>query len=179
MTAPEVSDLGKLDALLRAGEVPASWKPLLEASEPATLLIMMWAGRLARRVEAFYQHSLRPYGLQYSDYTLLFMLRLAGPISPKELNRHLAITAGGLTKSIDRLEAGGLARRTPDPDDGRGTRIQLTKKGGRVLAEVFDKDLDAHEALFSGLDGRARRRIAAALRELLDAFESAAPGRSR
>lgn len=171
MATSNSSDLRNLDALLRAGEVPEAWEASLEACDPATLLIMMWAGRLARRVEAFYKQMLRPHGLQYSDYSLLFMLRLSGPLSPKNLNRYLAITAGGLTKTIDRLESGGLVRRSPDPDDGRGTRIVMTKKGEATVTKVFAGDIDAHEALFAGLDGKARRRIALALRELLDAFE--------
>ncbi|MBW2274352.1 MAG: winged helix-turn-helix transcriptional regulator [Deltaproteobacteria bacterium] len=179
MAPSDPSELGKIDALLRAGDVPEAWKPLLEAAEPATLLIMMWAGRLGRRVEAFYQQTLRPHGLKYSDYALLLLLRLAGPHSPKNLNRHLAITPGGQTKSIDRLEKGGLVRRRPDPEDGRSTRILLTKKGERMVAKIFASDLKAHEAIFTDLDGDARMRIAAALRDLLDAFEGENAGPRR
>ena len=95
-------------------------------------------------------------------------------MSPKNLNGYLAITSGGLTKSIDRLEAGRLVRRTPDPDDGRGTLVVLTKKGERLVGQVFDADVEAHERLFRGLSRSDRKRIATALRELLDAFEDAA-----
>jgi DNA-binding MarR family transcriptional regulator len=171
MASAKPTDHLKLDAHLRAGEVPEDWDLPLGASDPGTLLIMMWAGRLGRRVEAYYQQLLRRHGLQYSDYTLLFMLRLAGPLSPKNLNRYLAITPGGLTKSIDRLEAGGWVRRAQDPEDGRSTRIVMTTKGEGLLTTLFARDLDAHETVFARLDGKARRRIARALRELLDAFE--------
>ena len=47
-----------------------------------------------------------------------------------------------------------------DPD-----QIQL------LSDEVFDVDIQAHERLFRELSGADRRRIANALRELLDAFE--------
>jgi DNA-binding MarR family transcriptional regulator len=161
----------KLDAGLRRGEVPDSWWPLSSGADPAILLIMMWAGRLSKRVDAFYQRVLRPHGLRYSDYAVLSMLRFSGPMPPKTLNRHLAITPGGLTKSIDRLEVAKLVRRAPDPDDGRGTLVALTKKGERTVAKVLDSDLEAHERLFRGLTAAKRKRIASALRELLDAFE--------
>ncbi len=172
MAPSDPGEFDKLDALLRAGEIPKAWRPQLDAADPATLLIMMWAGRLGRRVEAFYQRSLRPQGLHYSDYALLSLLRLAGPLSPKQLNRYLAITPGGLTKSVDRLAAMALVRRAPDPDDGRGTRVVLTKKGERKAGKLFADDLEAHEELFCDLDASARRRIAASLRDLLDAFEA-------
>jgi DNA-binding MarR family transcriptional regulator len=164
-------ELEKLDARLRRGEIPASWRPLLSGADPATVLIMMWAGRLSRRVGAFYQRVLRPYGLQYPDYAVLSMLRFSGPMSPKSLKRYLAITSGGLTKSIDRLQAGRLVRRRPDPDDGRGTLVALTKRGEGAVARVLDDDLEAHEGLFRDLGAADRRRIANALRDLLDAFE--------
>jgi DNA-binding MarR family transcriptional regulator len=125
-------------------------------------------------VDAFYQRVLRPHRLQYSDYALLSLLRFSGSMSPKQLNRYLAITSGGLTKSIDRLEKGRLVRRTPDPDDGRGTLVVLAKQGERLVERVLGADLEAHEQLFQGLSGLDRKRIAGALRELLDAFEEPA-----
>jgi len=164
-------EFADLDAGLRRGEIPEAWRPMLSQADPGTLLMMMWAGRLSRRVAAFYQQILRPYGLQYPDYAVLSMLRFSGPTSPKNLNRYLAITAGGLTKSIDRLASAGLVRRMPDPDDGRGTLAALTPKGRREIAKAFGDDLEAHEQLFRGLSPTKRRRIAAALRELLDVFE--------
>jgi DNA-binding MarR family transcriptional regulator len=174
MTRVEPEELAKFDARLRRGEIPASWRTALAGADPTTVLVMMWAGRLSRRVEVFYQKVLRPHGLQYFDYALLSLLRFSGPMSPKNLNRSLAITSGGLTKSIDRLEAGRLVRRTPDPDDGRGRLVVLTMKGERLVGRVFGADVRAHEHLFRGLSGSDRKRIAVALRELLDAFEDSA-----
>ena len=177
--SPDPIELHDLDASLRAGRIPDSWQSLTGAADPSILLIMMWAGRLGRRVEAFYQHILRPHGLQYCDYAVLWMLRFSGPLSPKKLNTFLAITAGGLTKSIDRLEQRGLVRRTADPDDGRGTLVVLTRKGERGFAGVFGDDLQAHQEIFRGLGRSDRKRIASALRELLDVFEGAEGERGR
>jgi DNA-binding MarR family transcriptional regulator len=174
VSQPQTAEFVKLEARLRQGEIPASWRSALRGADPATVLIMIWAWRLSRRVEAFYQQLLRPHGLQYSDYVVLSLLRFFGSLSPKNLNRHLAITSGGLTKSVDRLEMARLVRRTPDPEDGRGTLVRLTKKGERAVAQAFDLDAQAHEHLFEGLSQSDRRRLASALRELLDLFENAA-----
>jgi DNA-binding MarR family transcriptional regulator len=167
----EPADFKKLESDLRRGEVPASWLGV-EGGDPSTALIMMWAGRFARRVDAFYQELLREHGLQYSDYSVLAILRSSGPIAPKQLNTYLAITSGGLTKTIQRMEREGLVQRAPDPDDGRGTLVSLTEKGERTIAPILSKTVAAHEILFQDLSKDDRGRIATALRDLLDVFEA-------
>ncbi len=167
----KTDDLESLDQLLRQGQIPKGWLPAIEDVDPATVLIIMWSGRLSRRVDAFYKEALRPHGLQYSDYAVLSLLRYSGALSPKRLNAFLAITSGGLTKTIQRLEKQQLIRREPDPEDGRGTLVSLSKKGLRILARVFTEDVRAHEELLSDLSSAGRKRIASALRDLLDAFE--------
>ena len=167
----KADELGFLDRQLRRGVVPDGWLPALEGCDPSTILIILWAGRLSRRVDAFYQEALRPHGLQYSDYAVLSLLRFLGVMSPKRLNAYLAITSGGLTKSIQRLEKKELVRREPTPEDGRGTLVSLTKKGRRTVTRIFTEDVRALDDLLRDRSSADRKRIAAALRELLDAFE--------
>jgi hypothetical protein len=59
----------------------------------------------------------------------------------KTPNRHLAITPGGLTKSIDRLEAARLVRRAPDPDDGRGTPARKAVESASALGVRWERVL--------------------------------------
>ena len=160
-----------LDARLRRGEIPEGWMPAVEGCDPSTLLITMWAGRLSRRVDAFYQEALRSSRLKYSDYAVLSLLRFSGGMSPKQLNAYLAITSGGLTKTIQRLEKRKLVRRQPNPQDGRGTLMFLTKKGERLIIQLLSEDVEAHERLLGELSSADRKRIAVALRDLLDVFE--------
>jgi DNA-binding MarR family transcriptional regulator len=167
----KVDDLETLENRLRRGKVPKAWMPAVEGCDSNTLLIILWAGRLSRRVDAFYQEALRACELKYSDYAVLSLLRFSGSRSPKQLNAYLAITSGGLTKTIQRLEKKKLVQREADPDDGRGTLISLTKTGERLVIRLFAEDVEAHEDLLSDLSSAERKRIAIALRDLLDAFE--------
>jgi DNA-binding MarR family transcriptional regulator len=77
----------------------------------------------------------------------------------------LTLSRGGVTKLVDRLEAGGLLRRERTEDDGRGFYAVLTKEGERmlrrmwpvyagVLRETFVDALSETEAgvIASGLD---------------------------
>jgi DNA-binding MarR family transcriptional regulator len=168
----KADDLGSLEQLLRRGEVPQAWLPALEGVDPSVILIILWAGRLSRRVDAFYQQALRSDGLQYSDYAVMFLLRFSGAMSPTRLNAYLAITSGGLTKTIQRLERQKLVRRRPDPEDGRATIVSLTRKGERTATRIFVEDVKAHEGLLADFSRADRMRVASSLRDLLDAFES-------
>jgi DNA-binding MarR family transcriptional regulator len=57
----------------------------------------------------------------------------------------LAITVGGTSKLVDRIEAAGHCRRRPNPEDRRSSIVELTESGRALVAEargVFDRELD-------------------------------------
>lgn len=53
-----------------------------------------------------------------------------------DITRTLAITVGGASKIVDRVERAGLCRRVPNPADARSNTISLTDAGARLLAEA-------------------------------------------
>jgi DNA-binding MarR family transcriptional regulator len=78
--------------------------------------------------------------LTFADYLVLGVVRRSpGQRSaPTEIANVLGRTTGGTTLTLDRLEARGLLRRTPHPDDGRRVVIELTAVGRRVATTVND-----------------------------------------
>jgi DNA-binding MarR family transcriptional regulator len=47
------------------------------------------------------------------------------------------ISRSGLTRLIDRLEAAGLVRREPTPEDRRGTVVAITREGASLLRRMW------------------------------------------
>ena len=45
----------------------------------------------------------------------------------------LSITIGGTSKLVDRIQNAGWCERSPNPDDGRSSTIELTRAGRRLL----------------------------------------------
>jgi DNA-binding MarR family transcriptional regulator len=82
---------------------------------------------------------LRPFGLTFARYQVLGLLRGGDPLPLGQVGARLWITPGTVTSSVDRLEAAGLIRRVPHPDDGRTVLAKITANG-RV---VFDRAVDA------------------------------------
>ncbi|NLY74005.1 MAG: MarR family transcriptional regulator [Firmicutes bacterium] len=56
-----------------------------------------------------------------------------------ELSQRMLRVNSNTTAMIDRLEARGLARREPDPDDRRVIRVRLTEAGKKLRDEVVPK----------------------------------------
>jgi DNA-binding MarR family transcriptional regulator len=62
----------------------------------------------------------------------------------QDIADELAITIGGASKIVDRLEASGYCGRRPNPEDQRSSLIELTPAGECIFAraiEVFEAEL--------------------------------------
>ncbi|QMU80366.1 winged helix-turn-helix transcriptional regulator [Streptacidiphilus sp. PB12-B1b] len=58
----------------------------------------------------------------------------------------LAITVGGTSQAVDRIEALGYCARRPNPADRRSSILELTEAGEELLATagaVFDRELES------------------------------------
>jgi DNA-binding MarR family transcriptional regulator len=110
------------------------------------------------------------FGLTFGEYEVLAALVRSGPphrMKPSELVGALVLSSGAMTNRIDRVEAAGLVRRLPDPDDRRGTLVALTDSGRQVVDEAVLVHLDNEERLLGALSERERRELSDLLRKLL------------
>ncbi len=126
-------------------------------------------------LDALQDESLAPLGISFGDYAVLRVLEHEGPraaVSPTRLADVVVRTTGGMTKTIDRLERLGFVTRTPDPFDRRGVLVRLTAKGRRVCHKASDAYTVVRRRLLANLDTTEIHTIDAALRRLLDVFET-------
>jgi DNA-binding MarR family transcriptional regulator len=135
------------DPIDRAGQLWQShWpdeEPEVYASMRAVTSIMRAQQVLIAELDAL----LRPFGITFSRYEALVLLAYSrhGSLPLSKIGERLQVHATSVTNVIDRLEAAGLVRRSPNPFDGRGTLAVITKEGrgiARKATEAF------HEARF-------------------------------
>ena len=90
------------------------------------------------------EHVLKPHGVTFARYELLMLLRFSrrGTLPMAVIGERLQVHPTSVTNAVDRLEAAGLVRRSPHPDDRRATIVELLE-AGRVLAETATADLNA------------------------------------
>jgi DNA-binding MarR family transcriptional regulator len=92
----------------------------------------------------------------------------------QDIARAVAITVGGASQAVDRLQAAGRCIRHPNPDDRRSSILELTPTGRELLdtaGALFDQELATY--LGAPLSKNALGQLATALATARDA---ATPG---
>jgi DNA-binding MarR family transcriptional regulator len=117
-------------------------------------------------------------GIATPDYLVLAVVRRspAHRTSPTRICELLGRSTGGMTLTLDRLEAEGWLSRAPDPSDRRRVVVELTEAGIEISARVNDA-LHLWERSL-GLGPRKQAAVARSVDGLLELFESASAERA-
>jgi DNA-binding MarR family transcriptional regulator len=106
------------------------------------------------------------FGLSVSQTNMLFMLAESKESTMGPFAKRLGLSLSALTKIVDELENQGLVRRKLNPEDGRGTIIQLTPKGSRFFDNIQSKFLLHLESELSGYSSKEVEQISVSLQKV-------------
>ena len=107
------------------------------------------------------------YDLPLSRFEPMQVIGRHGTCRVHDIAEELAITVGGTSKLVDRIEASGHCRRRPDPDDGRSAIIELTPAGRRLLKAATDTvEGELADRLGSAVSARALQQFNGTLTKL-------------
>jgi len=89
-------------------------------------------------IERSGNRAYRTYHLSHRAHAVLCAVDQAGTdgARPKDVAEHLGVSRAAATTFIQRLEAKGWVETTPDPDDDRGVRVALTRRGLEAVLRV-------------------------------------------
>ena len=76
-------------------------------------------------------------GVVPSDLDCLHALNKHGPTAASVLASRVGLTAGSVSRMIDRLDAAGCVKRVPDPADRRRVLIEPTSEGMARIAAYY------------------------------------------
>ena len=151
------------------------WAREIPTLDPLTEGIIERVQVLSKAFNESLEANLAESGLDRRAFGLLGKLRKWGPpyrASAGQLASDLRLSSGALTNRLDRMEAGGLIRRLPDPNDRRGTIVEPTDLGLRKWDEVAGASSRKEAELTSGLTKAEREELHSLLRKLMWAFPS-------
>jgi DNA-binding MarR family transcriptional regulator len=113
-----------------------------------------------------------PEGISTADYLVLGVLRRSAghATSPSFICELLGRSTGGMTLTLDRLEAVGWVVRTQDPSDRRRVIVKLSPDGLELSTRINDA-LHAWEAGLE-LSAAERAEMLASVDELLQLFDA-------
>lgn len=98
------------------------------------------------------ERALGEAGLSLPQFNVLMVLAASpeGRLPIFELNAQLVSTPPNTSWLSDRMQEGGLVRKSKSPDDGRVVLLELTQKGWRALGRAAPLVFDAERELLKG-----------------------------
>jgi len=157
-------------ALARA----ATHLPNLPATE---VLIIRAIVLLAREVSVLYENSLRPHGLNETDFRTLMML-FSQPnhtAHPGELCAHVGQSPANMTRVTDALFGRGLISRVASDEDRRRTILCITPKGEALVHQLLPGTHALVREIFGDLSSAELSVLLAQLRGILGRMDRCAP----
>ena len=95
----------------------------------------------------------------------------SGPLRIRPLGELLETTEATASRTVDALVRAALVKRRPDPDDGRGVRIEATARGRRCVERRREHLAGMLQGLLADLDAGEQERLVALLDYLNDTLE--------
>ena len=142
--------------------MPEATLPLELTLQPGHLI-----RRLQQRAVALFMAQTQGLDLTPVQFAALAAAQRQAGMDQRTLAREIGFdtsTTGGV---IDRLEARGLLRRQPAPEDRRVRRIHLTADGEALLAQAVPGMLQAQQRILEPLAPAERERFLALLQALV------------
>lgn len=113
-------------------------RPRHAGALPFPHLTGYWVNRLGAAFRTEVDRELRAFDLTRRQAGMLFHIQRAGSPTASDLTRELGVDSTAVTRMLDRLADKGLVRRTPDPDDGRRQRVEMTEAARDLLPRLHD-----------------------------------------
>jgi DNA-binding MarR family transcriptional regulator len=126
--------------------------------------------KAARAVTQRYDDALRPTGLRATQFSLLALLRLAGPAPMTRLAEEAVMDRTTLARNLEVLKRGGLVRVLPG-EDARVREVAITRAGITKLEEAFPRWQRAQRSMARSLGARRMDRMLADLSAAVTAAE--------
>jgi DNA-binding MarR family transcriptional regulator len=149
------------------------WTREIPILDPVTEGIVERIQNLYKDFDRSMEETLAKHNLDRRAFHLLGRLRSYGPPyrrSPGQLAGDMRLSSGAMTNRLDRLEAAGLIRRLPDPNDRRGALIEPTEAGHAAWDRAVGTQAEREQRIASVLTATEREQLHRLLRRLMQAF---------
>jgi len=160
-----------MDVIDRMNE---QWRRVRPDLDPGALDVVGRVLVLAQFLDKSVNEALAKHDLSLGQFDILATLRRDegdNGLTPTRLMRSVALSSGGMTNRLDRLETAGLIAREPDPGDRRGVVIRLTAAGRHVIDDATETRFAEAKGSLPPLTKSEMKDLAELLRKWLAAFE--------
>src|SRR5450631_1056674 len=143
----------------------------MQKGRPMDLEVLSTPGHLinlaARGFERLSELRLKPFGLGVGYLPVLVAVKEGKAQSQRDLARFARVEQPSMAQMLARMERDELVRRTPDPDDGRSSRISLTKIAHARLPEACAVLFQGNRDVLSDFTAEEAAQLIALLTRLI------------
>jgi DNA-binding MarR family transcriptional regulator len=143
----------------------------MQEDERVELDVLSTPGHLislaARGFARLSETRLKPLGFGVGYLPALVALRNARAATQRDLARLVRIEQPSMAQMLVRMERDGLIRRTPDPADGRSSRIALTETAQARLPDACAVLFQGNRDALAGFSEEEATQLEALLRRLI------------
>ena len=129
------------------------------------------------RMEAVRDRLAAEMGVTGPQYAILMAVAHAqdeeGGAGVRAVARRLHVSGPFVTAQVNRLVADKLIEKTPNPADGRGVILRLTKRGRAAVEKTAPAIRDANDRFFAPLDRDDFEALSDIAARLVDSSEAA------
>jgi MarR family transcriptional regulator for hemolysin len=143
----------------------------MQKRTPTDLEVLSTPGHLislaARGFERLSELRLKPFGFGVGYLPVLVAVKEGKAQSQRDLARFARVEQPSMAQMLARMERDELVRRTPDPDDGRSSRVSLTESARARLPEACAVLFQGNQEVLSDFTDKEAAQLIALLMRLI------------
>ena len=143
----------------------------MQAENPTDLDVLTTPGHLislaARGFARLSEARLRPLGFGVGHLPVLVALRNGRASTQRDLARFARVEQPPMAQMLARMERDGLIERTPDPADGRSSRVAMTAAAEERLPVAVSALFRGNREALSGFTDEESVQLAALLARVI------------
>ncbi len=146
------------------------WKKEKPEIDPSSMAVVGRLLRVKNFLSLNLQTAYKEYSLNIGEFDLLATILRSGKpyaLTPNQLLSSLMLSSGAMTNRIDKLESRKLVHRRSNPLDRRGTLVQLTPKGRKLISEVINTHIESCDKFLQGINKSEQEVLATLLKKIL------------
>jgi DNA-binding MarR family transcriptional regulator len=127
--------------------------------------------KATRAVTQLYDEMLRPVGIRGTQYSLLVVLKIMGPVLVTDLAEKIVMDRTTLSRNLEVMEKQGLVNVAPG-EDRRTRRVTITESGSAILLEAYPLWQQAQAKIRESMGEERLQALMADLSALIEASQA-------
>lgn len=115
--------------------------------------------------------ELAAFDVTGAQYAIMAHLAFGMADSPSQICQVISYDPGAMTRMVDRLEAKGLIRRVPHPQDRRALNLELTEEGRSTFPKLLERVVGVLNRFLRGFTKSEVRQLSDLLQRMLSNAE--------